>query len=74
MGLAACSTPTPLLKTSALEAFKPIPNSARAPCDMQKAVAEHNSVYQSLKTGKDVAYKAPCQITPVPASQTPATS
>lgn len=59
---AACETPTQLLKTSALEAFKPIPNSSQAPCDMQKAVAEHNSVYDTLKTGKTKVYKAPCVV------------
>jgi hypothetical protein len=27
---------------------------------MQKDVAEHNSRYDSMKTGKTVVYKAPC--------------
>jgi len=52
-----------LTKTSALDAFKLIPNSSKAPCDMQKAVAEHNSVYTTLKTGAETVYKAPCQVT-----------
>ena len=74
---AACSTQTPLTKTSALAAFKLIPNSSRAPCDMQKAVAEHNSVYTTLKTGAETVYKAPCQVTkpvPVPLPDTAKTS
>ena len=58
----ACAIPTPLTKTSALDAFKQIPNSSQAPCTMQKAVAEHNSVYDTLKTGKETVYKAPCQV------------
>lgn len=61
--LAACAIPTPeLTKAGALEAFKPIPASPRDTCDTQKAVAAHNSAYDSLKTGKDVTYKAPCQV------------
>ena len=73
--LAACSTPTPLTKTSALDAFKPIQNSAQAPCQMQMEVAQHNSAYDTLKTGKEVSYKAPCQVKPpVSASDPKATS
>ena len=60
--LAACATPIPLTKTSALEAFKTIPNSRRAPCEMQRDVAEHNSRYDSLSKGKAVTYKAPCDV------------
>lgn len=60
--LAACATPTQLTKGGALDAFKPLRNSAKAPCEMQRDVAGHNSVYDSLKTGKDVTYKAPCDI------------
>lgn len=69
--LAACETPTlSLTNGGALAAFKNIPNSARAPCDMQKAVAEHNSRLDTLRNGKEVVYKAPCQIDkPRPASE-----
>ncbi len=70
LALGACETPTALLKTSALDAFKPIPNSAQAPCDMQKAVAEHNSVYDTLKTGKEKVYKAPCVVDRKPEPKT----
>lgn len=58
--LGACATPTLLTKTSALEAFKPIANSAHAPCRVQREIAEHNTVYDTLKTGKPVKYLAPC--------------
>lgn len=66
---AGCATPTLLTSPGALAAFKPIPNSARAPCQMQRAVAEHNSRYDTMKTGSEVAYKAPCD-TDKPAPKT----
>lgn len=47
---------------SALRAFKPIPNSTRAPCVMQRAVAAHNSAYDTLQQGREVVYKAPCDV------------
>lgn len=74
LALAACETPTQLTKTSALDAFKPIQNSPAAPCDMQKDVAEHNSRYDSMKTGKPVVYKAPCQVDKKAAPAEPKTS
>jgi len=70
--LGACSTPTlSLTNGGAIAAFKNIPNSPKAPCDMQKAVAEHNSRYDTLRDGKEIVYKAPCVLSPpkkVPAS------
>lgn len=62
LALGACETPSQLTKGGALGAFKPIQNSALAPCPMQRDVAEHNSRYQSVKTGKPVVYKAPCDV------------
>lgn len=59
--LAACSTPTPeLTKAGALEAFKPLHASPQDTCSTQREIAQHNSAYDSLKTGKDVTYKASC--------------
>lgn len=64
--LQACAagnvTPIALTEAGAVRAFKPIPNSSRAPCEMQKAVAEHNSVLETIKSKKDVVYKAPCDV------------
>jgi len=74
LALAACETPTVLTKDGALNAFKPIQNSALAPCEMQKDVAEHNSRYDSIKNGKAVVYKAPCQVDKKPVSTEPKTS
>ena len=76
LAAAGCATPSPLMKTSALDAFKTIPNSAKAPCEMQRAVAAHNSVYVTLKTGKETVYSAPCAVDkkPVPASESKQTS
>lgn len=70
--LQGCATPTlSLTNGGALAAFKNIPNSAKAPCDMQIAVAEHNSRYDTLRDGKEVVYKAPCQVDP-PKKKAPA--
>jgi hypothetical protein len=62
LSLMACATqtPSPTSPSVALDAFKPVSNSAKAPCRMQQEVAEHNSVYETLRTGKEVVYLAPC--------------
>jgi hypothetical protein len=61
-GCAGQSIPMPLTEAGALAAFKPIANSRRAPCEMQRAVAAHNSAYDTLQVGREVAYKAPCDV------------
>lgn len=68
--LAGCGTPTLLTKEGALAAFKPLRNSLQAPCEMQRDVAEHNSRYDSMKTGNPVTYKAPCDVDKKPALST----
>lgn len=50
----------------AIRSFKPISNSSKAPCKIQKEIAAHNSVYDSLKLKKEVVYKAPCDTTSKP--------
>ena len=62
-GCAALGTPIPSTKQGLLNSFKPIRNSAKAPCEMQRDVAAHNSVYDSLQNGREVIYKAPCDLT-----------
>lgn len=58
---AACGTPTSgVTSKGALDAFKPIASSPKDTCQTQVAVAEHNSRYDTLKTGKETVYKAPC--------------
>ena len=68
LNLAACAstgqTPIPLTDGGAIGAFKPIPNSSRAPCETQKAIARHNSVYDTLKSKRLVEYRAPCEGAP----------
>lgn len=64
LSLAACAgqeTLIPLTEAGALGAFQPIHNSRQAPCSVQKAIAAHNSVYDTLKSRKAVVYKAPCE-------------
>lgn len=57
--LGACSTLTPTLTSEgALKAFKPIKYTDF--CSAQRGIAEHNSRYDSIKKGKPVTYKAPC--------------
>jgi hypothetical protein len=62
LSLMACATqtPSPTSPSVALDAFKPISNSAKAPCQVQKEISEHNSVYETLRGGKEVVYLAPC--------------
>jgi hypothetical protein len=48
----------------ALGAFRPITSSVQDTCQTQREVAEHNSRYDTLRTGKEVAYKAPCDLAP----------
>ena len=59
--LAGCQTPTAgLSRAGALAAFQPIRASAQDTCETLKQVAEHNSAYDTLKTGREVVYKATC--------------
>jgi hypothetical protein len=59
---AGCSTPTPVVNSSgALKAFEPISASPADTCPTQKAIARHNSAYDSLRKGKPVSYKAACE-------------
>ena len=62
--LAACSTLTPVSSKGALDAFKPISSSKADTCETRREIAEHNSRYDTLKTGKTVVYKAPCDVEP----------
>lgn len=59
--LAACSTPIsgPTTKGT-LDAFKTLSMSRKDTCQTQQEIADHNSRYDTLKTGKDTVYKAPC--------------
>lgn len=59
--LVACETPiNGVTSKGALDAFKPIASSPKDTCDTQVQIAEHNSRYDTLKTGKETVYKAPC--------------
>jgi hypothetical protein len=55
-----CSTHTQQVVDTGVRSFKPISSSARDTCDTQRQIAEHNSVYDTLKAGKQIAYVAPC--------------
>ena len=67
--LAGCSTLTPgVTSLGAAEAFKPIASSPKDTCETQRQIAEHNSRLDTIKTGKEVVYKAHCENAPRVAS------
>jgi hypothetical protein len=57
--LTACATPTPPVDTSILS-FKAIGYSLRDTCQTQREIAAHNSVYDTLRSGRQKVYTAPC--------------
>ncbi len=60
--LAGCNpAPTSAVIDTSTLSFRPIPVDRRDTCATQKEVAAHNSVYDTLKSGKEVAYCAPCE-------------
>lgn len=85
MALAGCSTipsfgtdaPKGRVIDTSVQSFRPIAMSRNDTCPTQRAIAAHNSVYQTIKTGKVVAYRAPCDADEAGKSQSkppPATS
>lgn len=59
--LAGCSTLTPgVTSAGAADAFKPIAASPRDTCETQRQIAEHNSRLDTIKSGKEIVYKAHC--------------
>ena len=60
LALAGCSTPMSVTTKGALDSFRPLTYSRHDTCATQQEIAEHNSRYDTLKTGKEVVYKAPC--------------
>jgi hypothetical protein len=41
-----------------------VPNYSKAPCEYQRQWAAHNSRVATLREGKEVVYKAPCDMQP----------
>lgn len=68
LALAACATPINVATDSSLQSFKTIQASPKDTCETQRQVAAHNSVYDSLKGGKQVVYVAPCESQPTTAA------
>lgn len=60
--LAGCATPTPSSSKAVKRIFEPVPNYESAPCEYQRKWAAHNSKVATLKAGKEVVYKAPCDV------------
>ena len=72
LALAACATPISVSTDSSLQSFKPIQSSPKDTCETQKQVAAHNSVHDTLKSGKQVVYSAQCESGPATAKAAPA--
>lgn len=62
LAVPGCATHTPQTIDTSVKSFKAIGSSKRDTCETQQAIAEHNSVYDTLKTGKPVAYVAQCDL------------
>lgn len=63
--LGACATQTPAPSSNVLApVLKPVPNYTAAPCDYQREWAAHNSRVASIHEGREVVYKAPCDVDP----------
>ena len=58
---AGCATPT-VVPTSDIRAFKPITMSCRDTLATRAQIVAHNSVLDSLKSGKRVVYQDDCPI------------
>ena len=63
--LAGCARPPtsaikPKVVDTSLQSFRPIPMDDRDTCATQREIAGHNSGDDTLKTGKQHAYCAPC--------------
>lgn len=67
LALAACATPISAPTDSSLQSFKPLSSSKADTCATQREIAAHNSVYDTLKTGKQVVYSASCDLQPAAA-------
>ncbi len=50
--------------------FVPVPNYEGAPCEYQRKGAAHKSKVATLKAGKEVVYKAPCDVDKKPEQKT----
>lgn len=48
--------------TDLLDKLPKVANSTKAPCRMQREVAAQNSYLATVKEGKVVIYKAPCDV------------
>lgn len=59
-GCAGQSIPSPSNTAGLLEALPPIRYKRNDLCSAQRGIAEHNSRWQTLKTGKETVYRAPC--------------
>jgi hypothetical protein len=62
------------LVDTSVQSFKPLRADRADTCATQRQIAEHNSVYQSIKTGSVQAYCAPCDCPEKYQSKKPATA
>lgn len=65
LALAGCATLTPAPPLNSSGAVRALPAiQYNDYCEAQKKIAEHNSRRDTLRTGKRVVYKAPCELSP----------
>lgn len=65
--LGASDAPAPTLNTG--QALLALPKiQYHDYCSAQVGIAEHNARWESLRQGKQVVYKAPCQLEKAPAA------
>lgn len=62
LALAGCETPMSVTTKGALDSFRPLMMSRKDTCGTQREIAEHNSRYETLRTGKETVYRAPCDV------------
>lgn len=71
-GCAGSETPLPAT-TKLLDDMPRVSNSTKSPCWQQEQIAAQNSYLDSIKTKKEVVYKAPCRVDR-PSAKPPKTS
>jgi len=47
---------------TSVEVFEPIAGYGSCGCGVQRRIAEHNSIYDTLRTGERRVYAAPCEL------------
>lgn len=62
--MSGCADPSTLVPGTKklLDDMPKVQNSSKAPCWQQQQIAKQNSYLATVDQGKDVVYKAPCDV------------